>query len=88
MKSILSAFFAIALSGMAFNSLAATEVSQPDNLTKIGIVSDSSGALTLGELAMNLSGKADKAGANAYRIISAGGDNHYFGVAEIFHKEN
>lgn len=88
MKSILPAFFAIALSGIAFNTLAATEITQQNNLTKIGVISDSSGALTLSELAMNLSEKADKAGANAYRIISAGGDNHYFGVAEIFHKEN
>jgi multiple stress resistance protein BhsA len=28
--------------------------------------------------------KADKAGASAYRIIAAGGNNSYYGVAEIY----
>lgn len=64
---------------------AAKEVNNAQGLVKIGTVSDSSSnALSLSELNDNLSMKADKAGASAYRIIAAGGNNSYYGVAEIY----
>lgn len=66
-------------------AFAAKEVNNAQGLVKIGTVSDSSSnALSLSDLNENLSMKADKAGASAYRIIAAGGNNSYYGVAEIY----
>lgn len=64
---------------------AAKEVNNAQGLVKIGTISDSSSnVLSLSDLNDNLSMKADKAGATAYRIIAAGGNNSYYGVAEIY----
>ncbi|PKB89220.1 hypothetical protein A8A01_15480 [Ewingella americana] len=79
---ILPLSFLISAATPAF---AAKEVNNAQGLVKIGTVSDSSSnALSLSELNDNLSMKADKAGASAYRIIAAGGNNSYYGVAEIY----
>lgn len=50
---------------------------------KMGTVSVS-GASTLESLNAQLQEKAEQAGASSIRIISAGGDNKMFGVAEMY----
>ncbi|MEF3107646.1 DUF1471 domain-containing protein [Raoultella sp. WB_B2P2-3] len=72
------------LSSAFFNvANAAQQVSNVSGKEKIGVVS-ASRALTLDELSAELNRKADKAGATAYRIISADGNNYLHGVAEIY----
>jgi succinyl-CoA synthetase alpha subunit len=49
----------------------------------MGTVS-ASGATTLSDLHQELAQKADEAGAGAYRIVAAGGENQMHGVAVIY----
>ncbi|PLM40543.1 hypothetical protein CWN58_08780, partial [Klebsiella quasipneumoniae] len=46
--------------------------------------SDSSGATSLADLEAKLQAKAVKAGAGAFRITSAGGNNTLSGTADIY----
>lgn len=82
MKMTLSA---VIFSLASFSSFAAMEITmQPQGMTHIGTVSDSSGATTLSQLNANLEAKAEAAGAKSYRIIAAGGNNKYYGTASIY----
>ena len=69
---------------MASSTFAAQEINQPQGLQKIGTVSDSSGATSLADLEAKLQAKAAKAGAGAFHITSAGGNNTLSGTADIY----
>ncbi|MEI7340757.1 YdgH/BhsA/McbA-like domain containing protein [Pectobacterium brasiliense] len=79
-KCILSACVILSISTSAF---AAKSVTSDEGLTEIGVVSVRS-ASTLDDLENKVADKANKAGASAYRIISAHGDNRLHGVAVIY----
>ncbi len=83
MKTLLIAVltFTAAMTSSAF---AAQEINQPQGLQKIGTVSDSSGASSLADLEAKLQAKAAEAGASAFRITSAGGNNTLSGTADIY----
>ncbi|MCC8367567.1 MULTISPECIES: multiple stress resistance protein BhsA [Xenorhabdus] len=82
MKNVKFIAAVLSLSAISFGSFAATEVKSADG-EKIGVVSVA-GAETLDSLTEALSKKADKAGAQSFRIISATGKNKLYGVAEIY----
>lgn len=79
-KCILSACVILSISTSTF---AAKSVTSDEGLTKIGVVSVRS-ASTLDDLENKVADKASKAGASAYRIISAHGNNSLHGVAVIY----
>lgn len=83
MKTFLIAVFTIT-TAMASSAFAAQEINQPQGLQKIGTVSVSNGTRSLAELEANLQAKAAKAGASAFRITSAGGNNTLSGTADIY----
>ncbi|NOJ99583.1 DUF1471 domain-containing protein, partial [Corallococcus coralloides] len=72
------------LGSVSASSFAAMETTMPQGMTRIGTISDSSGATTLSELDANLAAKAQAAGASSYRIVAAGGNNVFFGTADIY----
>lgn len=75
-------YFVVAMTMAAsFSGFAAAPQSSEGH--KIGTVSVS-GAPTIDSLSAQLQEKAQKAGASSIRIISAGGNNKIFGVAEIY----
>ncbi|EPF12868.1 MULTISPECIES: DUF1471 domain-containing protein [Cedecea] len=80
MKSI--KYFAVVLTLAASFSGFAAETQQAGS-QKLGTVS-ASGASNLDSLQHQLQQKAEQAGAKSIRIISAGGDNKLYGVAEIY----
>lgn len=73
----------LALAAVSFSSLAAQEVISGKGLTAAGVVS-TSGQQTLADVTHTLQEKAQESGASSFKIISAGGDNQYFGVAELY----
>jgi len=83
MKTLLIAVltFTAAMTSSAF---AAQEVNQPQRMQKIGTVSDSSGTKSLADLEAKLQAKAAEAGASAFRITSAGGNNTLSGTSDIY----
>lgn len=83
MKPLLIAVLTFS-AAMASSAFAAREINQPQGLQKIGTVSDSSGATSLADLEAKLQAKAVKAGAGAFRITSAGGNNTLSGTADIY----
>jgi len=83
MKTLLIAVLTFT-AAMASSAFAAREISQPQGLLKIGTVSDSSGASSLADLEAKLQAKAADAGASAFRITSAGGNNTLSGTADIY----
>ncbi|MGY5958001.1 DUF1471 domain-containing protein [Kosakonia sp. BK9b] len=83
MKKLHVQMLATALVVFSTASWAATEVTSDAGLTPVGSVSVS-GAGTLGGLQHRLAQKADQQGASSYKIISAGGDDKYFGVATLY----
>ncbi|EDV4467426.1 DUF1471 domain-containing protein [Salmonella enterica subsp. enterica] len=85
MKTIKYAVAAIALSTLSFGAFAAEPVSasQTQNLHKIGVVS-ADGATTLDGLEAKLAEKAAAAGASAYNITSAVGNDKISGTAVIY----
>jgi len=80
MKSI--KYFAVVLTLAASFSGFAAEMPSADS-QNLGTVSVS-GASSLDSLQAKLQEKAEQAGATSIRIISAGGENKMFGVAEIY----
>jgi len=85
LRTVILPFVLLISAAAAMPAFAAKEINNTQGLVKIGTVSDSSSnVLSLSDLNNNLSMKADKAGATAYRIIAAGGNNSYYGVAEIY----
>ncbi|MGE6301762.1 multiple stress resistance protein BhsA [Serratia liquefaciens] len=85
MKNIKTFAAAIALSAVSFASFAADYVSAQDatQFEKAGVIS-ASGATDLSSLKAQLSAKADAAGAKAFTITSAGGNNLMHGTAVIY----
>lgn len=80
MKSI--KYFAVVMTLAASFSGFAAETQQVAS-QKMGTVSVS-GASNLDSLQHQLQQKAEQAGAKSIRIVSAGGDNKMYGVAEIY----
>ncbi|MDI9275795.1 DUF1471 domain-containing protein [Pantoea sp. EABMAA-21] len=84
MKSIKMVLAAVALSSIAFGSMAAELVNQaPLNQQQIGVVS-ASGSTNLASLENQLSEKASAAGAKSFRITSTSGNNKLNGTAVIY----
>ncbi len=85
MKTLTKAFAVIALTSASFATLAATEVnSAPAGQQSAGMVSASTNTSNVTALQDQLAAKAAQEGATSYRIISAGGENHMYGTAEIY----
>ncbi|MDY0926817.1 DUF1471 domain-containing protein [Enterobacteriaceae bacterium RIT702] len=84
MKSIKLTLAAVALSSIAFGSMAADLVNEaPLNQQQIGVVS-ASGSTNLTSLENQLSEKANAAGAKSFRITSTSGNNKLNGTAVIY----
>lgn len=83
MNTLKTIIAVLALSFTAQQVNAATQVSDNTSNIKLGVVSVT-GASTLDEAVNNLSEKADKQGATSFKVISAGGDNKLFAVAETY----
>ncbi|ORM70074.1 multiple stress resistance protein BhsA [Pantoea rwandensis] len=84
MKSIKMTLAAVALSSIAFGSMAADLVNQaPLNQQQIGVIS-ASGSTNLTSLENQLSEKANAAGAKSFRITSTSGNNKLNGTAVIY----
>ncbi|MDF7652068.1 multiple stress resistance protein BhsA [Candidatus Pantoea formicae] len=84
MKSIKMTLAAVALSSIAFGSMAAELVNQaPLNQQQIGVIS-ASGSTNLTSLENQLSEKANAAGAKSFRITSTSGNNKLNGTAVIY----
>lgn len=73
----------LVLSFFAQHVNAATQVANDVAKEKHGVVSVT-GAATVEDAINNISVKADKQGATAFKVISLGGDNKLFAVAEIY----
>lgn len=85
MKNLTKAFAVIALTTASFATFAATEVNMvPEGQQSAGMISASTNNGDLGTLQGKLAAKAAQEGASSYRIISAGGENHMYGTAEIY----
>ena len=83
MKNLKIALAALALTTASFGAFAAQQVDQaPAGEQAIGVVSARS--LNLSDLESRLAQKADEQGATSYRIISASGNNHLYGNAELY----
>ncbi|HCD1366843.1 YdgH/BhsA/McbA-like domain containing protein [Raoultella terrigena] len=79
-KKIILTFLLVAF---AQSSFAAQETSVCSDKEKLGFVSIT-GASNLSDVTQQLNTKADNVGASSFRIISAGGKNRMYGVAEIY----
>jgi multiple stress resistance protein BhsA len=85
MKNLTKAFAVIVLTAASFATVAATEVNAvPVKEQSIGVINASAVGNNLSDLQDKLAAKATEHGATSYRIISAGGDNHLYGTAEIY----
>ena len=85
MKNLTKAFAVIALTTASFATFAATEVnSAPTGAQSIGVISASTNSSDLSTLQGKLAAKAAQEGASSYRIVSAGGESHMYGTAEIY----
>lgn len=85
MKNIKNFVAVIALSTLSFGSFAAEYVNSQDaaKLDQVGVISVS-GATSLSGLKAQLAEKADAAGAKAFTITSATGNNLMHGTAVIY----
>ena len=84
MKSIKLTLAAVALSSIAFGSMAADLVNEaPMNQQQVGVIS-ASGSTNLTSLENQLSEKANVAGAKSFRITSTSGNNKLNGTAVIY----
>lgn len=83
MKNVTATLLATALVVFSTASWAATEVTSADGQRSVGSVSVS-GADTLSDLQQQLAQKADQQGASSFKIVSAGGDDKYYGVATLY----
>ncbi|WP_145492908.1 multiple stress resistance protein BhsA [Yersinia aleksiciae] len=85
MKNIKNFVAVIALSTLSFGSFAAEYVNSQDaaQLEQAGTIT-ASGATDLGSLKAQLAEKADAAGAKAFTITSATGNNLMHGTAVIY----
>ena len=83
MKKVHAQVFATLMVIFSTASWAASEVTTDAGLTAMGSVSVA-GVDTLHDVQHQLAKKAAQQGASSYKIISAGGDDKYFGVAELY----
>ncbi|EJL90135.1 DUF1471 domain-containing protein [Pantoea sp. BIGb0393] len=84
MKSIKLTLAAVALSSIAFGSMAADLVNEaPLNQQQVGVIS-ASGSTNLTSLENQLAEKANAAGAKSFRITSTSGNNKLNGTAVIY----
>ncbi|KEA49988.1 hypothetical protein DT73_25865 [Mangrovibacter sp. MFB070] len=83
MKSLKLLFTAMSLTFFVQSSFAATEVHTATGHEKMGVVS-TAGDMTVNSAVTTLSRKADEAGASSFRVLSVGGKNKLYGVAEIY----
>lgn len=83
MNTLKTIIAVLALSFTAQQVNAATQVSDNTRNIKLGVVSVT-GASTLDEAVNSLSEKADKQGATSFKVISVGGGNKLFAVAETY----
>ncbi|XXN65029.1 multiple stress resistance protein BhsA [Enterobacter ludwigii] len=84
MKSIKLTLAALALSSIAFGSMAADLVNAaPLNQQQVGVIS-ASGSTNLTSLENQLAEKANAAGAKSFRITSTSGNNKLNGTAVIY----
>lgn len=85
MKNIKNFVAVLALSTLSFGSFAAEYVNSQEaaKLEQVGVVSVS-GATDLSSLKAQLAEKADAAGAKAFTITSATGNNLMHGTAVIY----
>ncbi|HEN3489091.1 TPA: YdgH/BhsA/McbA-like domain containing protein [Yersinia enterocolitica] len=85
MKNIKNFVAVIVLSTLSFGSFAAEYVSSQDaaKLEQVGVISVS-GVTDLSSLKAQLAEKADAAGAKAFTITSATGNNLMHGTAVIY----
>jgi multiple stress resistance protein BhsA len=79
-KAIILTFLLV---GFTQSSFAAQETSVCSDKEKIGVVSIT-GASNLSDVTQQLNAKADNFGASSFRIVSAGGKNRMYGVAELY----
>ncbi|MCG8708458.1 DUF1471 domain-containing protein [Brenneria sp. 4F2] len=84
MKNVKTIAAAVVLATVSFGASAAEYIStqQAQQLQKVGVVSAT--AKDLDSLQARLDEKADKAGAKAYSITSATGDDQIRGTAVIY----
>jgi multiple stress resistance protein BhsA len=86
MKLVKMTITALTLATFSFSVMAATLVDvRPVDQQKIGVISACSSSNSLTSLQRELENKAKEAGASAYRIIGASGNNRLCGTAEIYH---
>ncbi|TGN40773.1 DUF1471 domain-containing protein [Klebsiella oxytoca] len=83
MNKIKALIAVLALSFTAQQVNAATQIFESSDNIKQGVVSVT-GASTLDEAVSKLSEKADQQDATSFKVISVGGDNKLFAVAEIY----
>lgn len=83
MKKFIAALFATTLVIFSTATWAATEVTSGNGLKQMGSVSVS-GADTFGDLQHELRQKATQEGAGHYKIVAAGGNDRYYGVATLY----
>lgn len=86
---MLAIFFTAALSSLSFAGQAAEQINQEEvsHLTKLGVVSISGVAGSPEDAIKALEDKANKAGANYFKVIglnNPGDSSHWMGVAEIY----
>lgn len=84
MKTFTAFFAAVILSSLSFATLAATQVYEaPQNQQIIGVIGASTQS-DLGSLEEKLGEKADRLGANSFRVTSAVGNHMLHGTAVIY----
>lgn len=83
MKKQYMVFLAAALASTSYATFAAQEITADDGHQPIGVVS-TQGQSTLSDVTQALREKANDAGAGKFEIISAGGNNQYYGVAKLY----
>lgn len=83
MKALKTIIAVLALVVSVHQVNAASQITQNTSNVKLGVVSVT-GATTVDEAVNSLSEKADKQGASAFKVISLGGDDKLFAVAEIY----
>ncbi|WP_075181816.1 YdgH/BhsA/McbA-like domain containing protein [Pantoea sp. 1.19] len=85
MNTLKMTLAALVLSGLSASAFAADQLNAaPSDQQPVGVVSAKINSANLTALEAKLAAKADAAGAKAYRITSAVGDNSLYGTAELY----
>lgn len=83
MKKQYIVLLSAALISTSYGAFAAQEITADTGRQPIGVVS-TQGQSTLSDVTQTLREKANDAGASQFEIISAGGNNQYYGVAKLY----